>query len=445
MDYHSTLLTILQISTQATPVLVFILLLLLGFSFMISGSEIAFFSLNYKDINLLKTKQTEPYKKIVDLLENPKTLLASMLIANSFLNIAIIVISNLIIDDLFETNNFLHHLPVFIEFFLKVVLVTSLLLLFCEVMPKVMATQNNIRFAKQITPVVESVHYLFKPISIWLVKWSDGIEKKLTNKTQGVVTNEEMSHAIDITYPEESEKNILKGILEFGTITVKQIMKTRMDVSGIEYNTNFSDLILRIEKLHYSRLPVFKEDLDEVIGILHTKDLLPHLDSDDSFDWHSVMRSPFFVHEQKLIEDLLQEFQAKRIHFAIVVDEFGGTSGIVTLEDILEEVIGEIKDEFDEEETTFKKLDDNNYIFEGKTMINDVCKIMELPVDTFDVVKGEADSLGGLVLEIAGEIPQPMQLVECGDFEFVVLELMKHRIEQVKVTIKPMPEPQNNY
>jgi len=445
LDYHSTLLTILQINTQATPVLVFILLLLLGFSFMISGSEIAFFSLNYKDINLLKTKQTEPYKKIVDLLENPKTLLASMLIANSFLNIAIIVISNLVIDDAFETVNFLHHLPVFVEFFLKVVLVTSLLLLFCEVMPKVMATQNNIRFAKQVTPVVEAVNYLFKPISIWLVKWSDGIEKRLTNKTQGVVTNEEMSHAIDITYPEESEKNILKGILEFGTITVKQIMKTRMDVSGIAYNTNFSDLVNRIEKLHYSRLPVFKEDLDEVVGILHTKDLLPHLDSDDSFNWHSVMRSPFFVHEQKLIEDLLQEFQAKRIHFAIVVDEFGGTSGIVTLEDILEEVIGEIKDEFDEEETTFKKLDDNNYIFEGKTMINDVCKIMELPVDTFDVVKGEADSLGGLVLEIAGEIPKPMQLVECGDFEFVVLELIKHRIEQVKVTIKPMPEQQNNY
>ena len=303
-----------------------------------------------------------------------------------------------------------------------------------------MATQNNIRFAKQVAPVVETINYLFKPISIGLVKWSDSIERKLTNKSQGVVTNEEMSHAIDITYPEESEKNILKGILEFGTITVKQIMKTRMDVSGIEYDTNFSDLIHRIEKLHYSRLPVFKEDLDEVVGILHTKDLLPHLDSDDSFDWRSIMRSPFFVHEQKLIEDLLQEFQAKRIHFAVVVDEFGGTSGIVTLEDVLEEVIGEIKDEFDEEEISFKKLDDNNYIFQGKTMINDVCKIMELPVDTFDVVKGESDSLAGLVLEIAGEIPQSMQVVECGDFEFTALEIVKHRIEKIKVTIKPQPD-----
>ncbi|MFY7965142.1 MAG: gliding motility-associated protein GldE [Chitinophagaceae bacterium] len=435
MDYHSTFLTLIYINTQATPVLIFLLLLLLGFSFMISGSEVAFFSLNYKDINLLKTKQTEPYRRIVNLLENPKTLLASMLIANSFINIAIIVISNVLLDAYISIPS-MHWL----EFLIKVVFVTSLLLLFCEVMPKVMATQNNIRFAKQVAPVVESINYLFKPISLRLVKWSDGIEKRLTNKSQGVVTNEEMSHAIDITYPEESEKNILKGILEFGTITVKQIMKTRMDVSGINYDTNFSNLIHRIEELHYSRLPVFKEDLDEVVGILHTKDLLPYLDSDDNFDWHTVMRSPFFVHEQKLIEDLLQEFQAKRIHFAIVVDEFGGTSGIVTLEDILEEVIGEIKDEFDEEENTFKKLDDSNYIFEGKTMINDVCKIMELPVDTFDTVKGEADSLAGLVLEIAGEIPQPMQLVECGDFEFIALEIIKHRIEKIKVTIKPMPD-----
>ena len=435
LDYHSTFITLLSINTQATPALIFILLLLLAFSFMISGSEVAFFSLNYKDINLLKTKQSEPYKRIINLLEQPKILLASMLIANSFINIAIIVISNLLL----ETYVSFPSLP-WLEFLIKVVLVTSLLLLFCEVMPKVMATQNNIRFAKQVGGVVETVNYIFKPLSIGLVKWSDGIEKKLSSKTSGAVTNEEMSHAIDITYPEESEKNILKGILEFGSITVKQIMKTRLDVSGIEFNTSFPQLIQKIEELHYSRLPVFKEDLDEVVGMIHTKDLLPFLDSDDNFDWHKLMRSPFFVHEQKLIEDLLQEFQTKRIHFAVVVDEFGGTSGIVTLEDILEEVIGEIKDEFDEEEVTFKKLDDNNYIFEGKTMINDVCKAMELPVDTFDVVRGEADSLAGLVLEIAGEIPKQLQVVECGDFEFTVLELVKHRIEKVKVTIKPMPE-----
>ncbi len=401
---------------------------------MISGAEIAFFSLNYKDINLLKTKQTEPYRRIINLLETPKILLASMLIANSFINIAIIVISNLLLEA------YVHIPPnlFWLEFTIKVVLVTSLLLLICEIMPKVMATQNNIRFAKQVGQVLETINYIFKPLSIILVRYSDKIEKKLTSKSVGTVSNEEMSHAIDITYPDDSEKNILKGILEFGSTTVKQIMKTRLDVSGVEFNTNFSQLTLRIEELHYSRLPVFKEDLDEVIGVIHTKDLLPFLNSDANFDWHPLIRPPFFVHEQKLIEDLLQEFQAKRIHYAIVVDEFGGTSGIVTLEDILEEIMGEIKDEFDEEETTFKKLDDYNYIFEGKTMINDVCKAMELPLDTFDIVKGESDSLAGLVLELAGEIPKPLQKQSCGDFEFTVLEVVKYRIEKVKVTIKPM-------
>lgn len=435
LDYHSTLFTLLSVNAQATPILVLALLILLAFSFMISGSEVAFFSLNYKDINLLKTKQDIGYKRVVALLDNPKTLLASMLIANSFINIAIIVISNILLD------SYIHIKPEFfwVEFLIKVVVVTSILLLFCEVMPKVMATQNNIRFANQVSGVVESMNYLCKPLSKILVGYSDVIEKKLSSKSSNTVTNEEMSHAIDITYDEENEKNILKGILEFGSITVKQIMKGRLDVSGVDYDTNFAQLTHRIEELHYSRLPVFREDLDEVVGMIHTKDLLPYLNESENFEWHKLMRQPFFVHEQKLIEDLLQEFQAKRIHFAIVVDEFGGTSGIVTLEDILEEVIGEIKDEFDEEEVTYKKLDDNNYIFEAKTMINDVCKAMELPVDTFDVVKGEADSLAGLVLEIAGEIPKPQQIVECGDFEFTVLTLIKYRIDKVKVTIKPMP------
>ena len=394
----------------------------------------AFFSLNYKDINLLKTKKTDSYKRIVNLLQDPKILLASMLIANNLINIAIIVISNLLLQ------NYVHLPPhlFWLEFGIKVVLVTSLLLLICEVMPKVMATQNNIRFAKEVGLVLESVNYLFKPFSRTLVKYSDIIEKKLTNRTSGAVTNEEMSHAIDITYKEESGKNILKGILEFGTITVKQIMRTRLDVSGVDYKSNFAELTQRIEELHYSRLPVYKEDLDEVMGIIHTKDLIPHLDNRADFNWLALIRQPFFIHEQKLIEDLLQEFQSKRIHFAVVVDEFGGTSGIVTLEDILEQIVGEIKDEFDEEEFNFKKLDDYNYIFEGKTMINDVCKLMELPVDTFDAVKGEGDSLAGLVLERAGEIPKPMQVIECGDFEFTVLELVKHRVEKVKVSIKPL-------
>lgn len=447
MDYHPVLqfvphLTLLSaIQAQGTTVLVMILFVLLFLSFVLSGSEVAFFSLTYKDINLLKAKEQAPYKRIVDLLEEPKILLASLLIANSFINISIIIISNLLIDDMF---NFERFNAVWVEFVIKVLAVSFLLVLFGEVMPKVLATQNNIRFAKDFGGIVQAVSYACKGLSKGLVKYSDIIERRLANRANGSYSLEELDHAIDLTTQNtasENEKNILKGIVKFGNITVKQIMKTRVDVHGIDQDTSFGELIATVRDLHYSRLPVYKEDLDNVVGMIHTKDLIAWLHETDDYNWHGLMRQPYFVHEQKFIEDLLTEFQARRIHFAVVVDEFGGTSGIVTLEDILEEVIGEIKDEFDEEETGYKKVDDNNYIFEGRTMINDVCKIMELQTDTFDSIKGESDSLAGLVLELAGEIPQPGKVVSSGEFEYTVLEVEKNRIQRVKVTIKPvLPE-----
>lgn len=295
-----------------------------------------------------------------------------------------------------------------------------------------MATQNNIRFAKDVGLIAELVSAAFGGLGKWLVATSDVIEKKLARKRNSNYALEELDNTAS-----EEEKNILQGIVEFGNITVRQIMRTRMDVNGIEYNSSFDALIARVEELHYSRLPVYKEDLDEVVGILHTKDLLSHIEEPADYDWHGLMRSPYFVHEQKLIEDLLKEFQSKHIHFAIVVDEFGGTSGIVTLEDIMEEIIGDIKDEFDDEDSGNKKLDDNNYIFEGKTMIMDVCKAMNLPLDTFENVKGDSDSLAGLVLELAGEIPQQNQVIAGDDFDFTVLEVLKNRIQKIKVTIKP--------
>ena len=443
MDHHPILhfLTthisaLAAINMQGTTVLIIILLSLLFFSFVLSGSEVAFFSLTYKDINLLKTKQQGAYKRIIDLLEQPKILLGCLLIANSFINIAIIIISNILIGDIF---NFEKINAVWLEFVIKVVSVTFLLLLFGEVMPKVLATQNNVRFAKEAGPLVEIVFYICKRMSIWLVKYSDVIEKKLSKKGNAY-SLEELDHAIDLTSGTDAsvkEKNILKGIIKFGNITVKQIMKTRVDVHGIDKETCFPELLKLLGDLHYSRLPVYEEDLDKVVGMVHTKDLIPHLEQPDNFDWHTLIRPPFFVHEQKMIEDLLKEFQTKRTHFAVVVDEFGGTSGIVTLEDILEEVIGDIKDEFDEEEVDFKKIDENNYLFEGRTMINDVCKAMDLVVDTFDAVKGESDSLAGLVLELAGEIPTANQVIPCGDFEFTVLEIAKNRIQKIRVTIKP--------
>lgn len=438
MDYHSVLNTQLlsAIHPQGTTVLVMILVVLLFLSFVLSGSEVAFFSLTYKDINNLKSKQIPSYKRIVDLLEEPKNLLASLLIANSFINISIIIISNLLIDNMF---NFEQFNAVWLEFLIKVLAVSFLLVLFGEVMPKVLATQNNIRFAKDFGGVVQGVAYTFAGMSKWLVKYSDIIEKRLASKSGSAYSLEELDHAIDLTTNEtasENEKNILKGIVKFSNISVKQIMKTRMDVHGVEYGTSFGELIEMVKELNYSRLPVYKDDLDEVLGMIHTKDLLPHLHEHNDYNWHALMRPPFFVHEQKPIEDLLQEFQQKRIHFAVVVDEFGGTSGIVTLEDILEEVIGEIKDEFDEEESGFKKIDDNNYIFEGRTMIHDACKIMDIPAEIFDEVKGESDSLAGLVLEIAGDIPKAGAILQSGDFEFTVLEVEKNRIQKIKLTIK---------
>jgi len=442
LDHHPVLSSFLAapilsaIQAQGATVLVLILCLLLFFSFVLSGSEVALFSLTYKDINVLRAKQQAPFQRIVDLLEEPKTLLASLLIANSFINISIIIISNLLIDDLF---NFEQFNAAWVEFLIKVLAVSFVLVLFGEVMPKVLATQNNVRFAKDFGGIVQAITYTTSGLAKWLVKYSDIIERKLSDKMGNSYSLEELDHAIDLTTDNtasENEKNILKGIIKFGNITVKQVMKTRLDVHGISDDTSFENLLSKVKELNYSRLPVYKDEIDTVVGMIHTKDVLPFLNEPADFNWQSLLRPPYFVHEQKLIEDLLAEFQQKRIHFAVVVDEFGGTSGIVTLEDILEEVIGEIKDEFDEEETGYKKLDDHNFIFEGKTMINDVCKVMGLLVDTFDNARGESDSLAGLVLEIAGEIPQKGRIVSWEGFDFTVLEVEKNRIQKIKITIK---------
>ena len=429
------------IDPQSSTIMLILLLILMVLSFVVTGSEVAFFSLTNKDINLLKTKPQPAYKRVVDLLEEPKILFVSLLVANTFFNIAIIIIANTLLAGLSQAIPFQAEWLVFL---IKVVLVIAVLVLFCQILPKIYARQNSIRFAKDFGIITEGVYYLFKRVGGWLIKYSDAVEKRFTGKSGASYRIEEIYDAIDITNPGDSEnaakeKDIIKGIAKFSNITVKQIMKTRLDVSGIDHKTSFNELVKRIEELHYSRLPVYKDDLDQVIGIIHTKDVLPYLDSADTFDWHTLMRQPFFVHEYKLIEDLLKDFQLKRIHFAIVVDEFGGTSGIVTLEDILEEIIGDIRDEFDDEETGFKKIDDNNYIFEGRTGINDICKMMELPVDTFNNIKGESDSLAGLVLEIAGEIPKLHQVITQGDFDFTILELEKNRIQKIKITIKPQP------
>ena len=442
MDYHSVIdcfnsisLTLLVINPGASVILAFLLVLLFSISFLVAGSEVAFFSLTFKDINLLKTKQQPAYRRIVTLLEQPKTLLAAMLITNSFVNIGIILISNILIDGAIAGM----HFSFWVVFLIKVGVVTSCLLLFGEVLPKVWATHHKIWFAATASLIIEIFNSIFYRLSKRMVKLSDRIEKKFSANNTNSMNRSNLDYAIDLLPEHEAtneEKQILKGIRKFGDTTVKQIMRTRLDVNGIDFNYSFSDTIKKIEELHYSRLPVYRNSLDEVVGILHTKDILPHLNKPAEYDWHSLMRQPYFVHEQKLIEDLLQEFRNRRMHFAVVVDEFGGTSGIVTLEDVMEEIIGEIKDEFDDEESSNKKIDDFNYIFEGKTMINDVCKAMNLPVDTFDTIRDDSDSLAGLVLEIAGEFPQVNEEVVNGDFTFIPLEISRNRIDKVKVIIK---------
>lgn len=427
---------LLNVPPQSTvTILVVVLMAMLVLSFIVSGAEVAYFSLSYKDLNVLKTKQHPSSRRILALLDEPKTLLASLSVVNTMANIAVIIIANFLIDELTNLDaSFLLSLIV------KILSISAVLVLISEVLPKVWASQNNLRFAYYTAFIISAVHYLFSGVSAWLVGYSDRIEKSLGGGKSSAYSLEELDEAIDLTTSKdatEEEKNMLKGIIKFGNITVRQIMRSRLDVHGIELGTRFPELMEKVQELTYSRLPVYKENLDNVTGILHTKDLIPFIDEGEKFDWHKLLRQPYFVHEHKLIEDLLKEFQTKHIHFAVVVDEFGGTEGIVTLEDIMEEVIGDIRDEFDEEDTGFKKVDDKHFLVEGRTMIIEACRLMDLPLDTFDAVRGDSETMAGLVLEVAGEIPTVNQDVSVGDFLFKVLEVDKNRIKRMSIEINP--------
>jgi len=428
---------LLQASTEAfsatnLTVLIIIILVLLLLTAITAGAETAYFSLTAKDINYLKLKEDGGSRQTLNLLEQPKRLLATILVANNFINIAIVIATNLLVNQLLPDSIS----PVML-FLVQVVAVTFLLVLFGEVLPKVYATQNNLKMALFSAPVLSAMSKLFKPVSNILVSSTNYIETKLGNKTANNISNEDFEHAIELTVGHTAtreEVNIFKGILKFGNITARQIMRTRMDVSGVPHELSFPEVQKLAIEVGYSRMPVYKESLDKVAGIIYTKDFLPHTEDAD-FDWHTLIRPAYFVHEGKFIEDLLKEFQQKRIHFAVVVDEFGGTSGIVTLEDIMEEIIGDIKDEFDEDDLHFKKIDDNNFIFEGKTLINDVARMIGLPSDEFEEARGESDSLAGLILEISGKFPAVNETVSYKNYDFTVLNIDKMRIQRVKLTI----------
>lgn len=426
-------LLLLQTSVTNTTVIFIIILILLLLTAITAGAETAYFSLTAKDINYLKTREEQSARQAIKLLDQPKILLATILVANNFINIAIVITTNVLVSQFINP-----HLSPLLSFIIQVIVVTFLLVLFGEVLPKVYATQNNMRMALFSAPVIKIMSSLFSPVSRMLVSSTSYIEDRIGTRTSNL-TNEDFENAIELTVGHTAtreEVNIFKGILKFGNITVRQIMRTRLDVSGVRFEYTFPQVQKTVLDAGYSRMPVYDSNLDHIKGMIHTKDFLPHTE-DDSFDWHTLIRPAYFVPEGKFIEDLLKEFQQKRIHFAIVVDEFGGTSGIVTLEDVMEEIIGDIKDEFDEDDVQFKKIDENTYVFEGKTLINDMCRVISETPETFEDVRGDSDSIAGLVLEIAGRFPAINETVSFQQFDFTVLELEKMRIKRIKLTVNP--------
>ncbi|MEZ4951189.1 MAG: gliding motility-associated protein GldE [Saprospiraceae bacterium] len=438
-----------------------LVILFLVFSALVSGSEVAFFSLSTNDFDRLRQEKSKSSDRILNLQERPRTLLATILIANNFINIAIVILSEFIVRQSLseETLNawgtsilntfgirdsaYIGTVAWSINFLLTVVGATFLLVLFGEVIPKVYARLNNISLAKLMSGPLYIMNIVFSPLSKGLVNGTRIIENRLAKKSNGmsVASKEDFDEAIELTVSQEKnaeqEVDLLKSIVKFGDLSVKQIMRSRVDVVGVEINMTFNELIKIIKDSGYSRLPVYEEDFDKVTGILYVKDLIGNLDNGPEFEWQSLVRENIlFVPESKKINDLLKEFQSSRMHLAIVVDEYGGSSGIVTLEDIMEEVIGDIRDEFDDEpEVLYRKIDDFNYLFEGKSLLNDVCRIVGIPTDTFDEVKGEADSIAGLVLEIVGLLPKPEREISFEDYTLKVVSVNERRIEQVLITL----------
>lgn len=412
------------------PILLLASILML---FMNSGAEIAFFSLGYRELKNLRTRHYPASTRIIQLLQEPRLLMSSMLVGNMVFRMLIILLCNYLVKDdmLPETTGFL-------LFLIRMLIAIVTIVLFGELLPKVWASNNHIRFAYYSSFFVWLNAIMFRRLGQWTAGITDKIELALGRNNDMRTRLEQIDQAMGLGEADGSsveEKNILKGIAQFGNITVRRAMRSRLDVQGVEASITFSELKRKVADQQYSRFPVFNENLDNIAGMIHAKDLIPHLDKADDFDWKPLVRPAFFIHEQMLVEDLLKDFQQRRTHFAIVVDEFGGTDGIITMEDILEEIVGEIRDEYDDEESVNMRIDEFNFIFEGKMMINEACKLMNLPNRVFDAIRGDSETVAGLVLELAGEIPKLNQVLVANDFTFTVLEVAMNRIHKIKITI----------
>lgn len=408
------------------------LLLLLLTSALISGSEVAFFSLTHKDITTCKESEATSDKKIVNLIHNPRLLLATILIVNNFVNVAFVTLSTFVMWEIVGAKT-TEGLAVIVLTFVT----TLLLVFFGEITPKVYASPNNLQFARFTAPLLSIAETIFKPLSFVLMTLSNVIERRFERKGYDISV-EELHHALEITTSEDTtdeEKDILKGIVNFGTLSAKQVMKSRMDITALDVEMDFHELMDKVNKSGFSRIPAYSETIDRLEGILYIKDLLPFLDKDENFAWQELLRPGFFVPETKKIDVLLKDFQEKRVHMAIVVDEYGGTSGLITLEDIIEEIVGEINDEFDEEDLAYDQIDENTYLFEGKITLNDFCKVVDENQSVFEKVKGESESLGGLLLEINTKMPSSGERIYYDKFVFTVVAVDNKRIKKVRVFV----------
>ena len=412
---------------------IFCVLILVVLSALLSGSEVAMFSISNKQRFDLEDQNKNANKRVLTLLKEPKKLLATILIANNFINVSIVMASNFVFNNLIIEGSISDTM----NFIIQVIVITFLILLFGEVIPKVYANNYNLKFSKFMAIPLQLLKKLFYPISQILVNSTNLIDKRIEKRKESIQANE-LEHALNLTVDSvdnEDEKKILEGIVKFGNTDVKQIMTPRTDVISFEITTPFNELMSELKKIKYSRIPVFKDSFDKIKGILYAKDLLGKMNEKKNFKWPNLLREPKFVPENKKLDDLLKEFQEEKTHIAIVVDEYGGSSGIVSLEDVLEEIVGEITDEFDEEDINYKKLDELNYIFDGKTTLIDIYKLLEIDGEIFEKEKGESDTIAGFCIEQAGKILLKNEKISFDRYTITVEAADKRRIKKVKITI----------
>lgn len=419
--------------TTGAVIAIILAVFLLGASAFVSGSEIAFFSLDPNDLNELEDSDKLVDKKIIRLREDQERLLATILISNNFVNVTIIMLCNFFFAKVFEFKGAYGNI---LEFVAVSVILTFLLLLFGEIMPKIFSSQSPLKFCRVTASGISFLQRLFWPIETMLMS-SKKLTDKVVPKTHHAISVDDLEQALELTDKNEisDERNMLQGIIRFGDENVKEVMTPRIDVVDLDIKTPYDQVLKCIVDNVYSRIPVYQGSHDNVKGILYIKDLLPHLEKPAGFRWQSLIRPPYFVPETKKIDDLLRDFQSNKVHIAIVVDEFGGNSGIITLEDIIEEIFGEIEDEFDEEEKDFVRLNQNTFVFEAKTMLSDFTRYLKLDDEFFEDVEGDADTLAGLLLEIKGEFPKLHECIDYRNFTFEVLEMDERRILKIKVIV----------